>query len=555
MTGLRLPKILGEDGELCNLLQGPAAAAVSGSGGVAARALLERIDGLPLRGSSWYTPRPAAGTIAAAGGYDYGYESTNVYWENTRRWQPDTGGCIYIDMNHLELALPEVRSAYDYVAVRHAYLRLADEARVLCNQRLRENRLVVLANNSDGLGNSWGTHTNVLISGECWQRILHEKLWQMLWLASYQVSSIVFAGQGKVGAENHREPCRFQLSQRADFVETISGPQTTHRRPLINTRDEPLAGRYELLLPGIARLHVIFYDANLQHVALLLKAGMLQIVAAMLEAEEELDPSLLLDDPLAALEAFSHDPDLQARAALIDRRRVSAVELQRSFHEAAARFVEAGGCEGIVPHAEDILRLHGEVLETLGRGEWWELAGRLDWPLKRLLLEQAIDERGLDWDSPDIKTLDHLYASIDPGEGLYHAYLHEGLLDQVASEDDIRRSFFQPPEDTRAWARAMLLRNVPPDEVSAVDWDHVTLRRRAAGQHWPSTVKLRLDCPYGYTRAALPGLFDPDRELDDIVAELQGLEDAEWSVAPGDAINGAPGLVPAGAGGGTDGTA
>ena len=58
------------------------------------------------------------------------------------------------------------------------------------------------------------------------------------------VTRQIFAGAGKVGAEtaaNDGIPVDFQLSQRAEFFEEPVGLETTLKRPIVNTRDEPHA--------------------------------------------------------------------------------------------------------------------------------------------------------------------------------------------------------------------------------------------------------------------------------------------------------------------------
>src|SRR4026208_2376933 len=140
----------------------------------------------------------------------------------------------------------------------------------------------------------------------------------MLRLAAFRAAGIVFTGQGKVGSENGTPDVPFQLSARADFFGRLVGAQTTHNRPIVNSRDEPLCGTAEM-----ARLHVIFFDNTLCHVASLLKVGVMQIVLAMIEAER-IKPGLALEDPLDALLRWSHDPTLHARARLTSGRQITA---------------------------------------------------------------------------------------------------------------------------------------------------------------------------------------------------------------------------------------
>ena len=92
---------------------------------------------------------------------------------------------------------------------------------------------------------------------------------------------IVFTGAGKVGAEapwDERGRSIYQLTQRADFFETEVGLETTLKRPIINTRDEPHADP-----EYYRRLHVIVGDANMCEVSTFLKIGTTAIVLKMIE--------------------------------------------------------------------------------------------------------------------------------------------------------------------------------------------------------------------------------------------------------------------------------
>jgi proteasome accessory factor A len=414
------------------------------------------------------------------------------------------GGGAYIDLDHLEICQPEVLSAYDHVACWHAMLRLVQAARLAANAgREAERRIQVLANNSDGRGNSYGSHLNFLVSRPAWENLVHRKPHHLAYLAAFQVSSLPFSGQGKVGSENGAPPVAYQISQRADFFETIAGTQTTFQRPLVNTRDEPHCGELRGTRTDLARAHVIFFDSTLCQVSRVLTVGATQIVLAMLEAGR-VAAGLALEDPLAAVQQWSHDPTLEARAPLVGGDAVTAVELQRRFLDQAQGFLAAGGCDGVVPHAEEIVALWDDTLTRLEARDWAALTGRLDWVLKRALLERACRRNPeLSWDSPELKHLDHLYSSLDPSEGLFWRFAERGLIEPVVSEATIQYFLSEPPCDTRAWGRAMLLRRARAEWIEQVDWDGIGFRVPEADRGDVTSWRVDLSDPTGATRADL----------------------------------------------------
>ncbi len=505
MVGKQVEKVLGADVELGNYIDG----AHAPTGRAASRLLLRHVPGI------------ARGAV------------TSVQ-DSLRKYLPCNGGCAYIDLDHAEFPIPEVTNAVDFVAAWHATLRIARAAMFDANQRLPDGqRLRVLANNSDGLGHSYGSHCNVLITRPAFDNMFDRKLHYLLFLAAHQASSIIYTGQGKVGAENDAPGVDYQLSQRADFFEMLSALQTTFQRPIVNARDEPLCGPYsgvDATAMTLARLHVIFYDSNLCHVACYLKAGVLQIIVAMIEAEQ-VDVRLILDDPVDAVIAWSHDPGLQACVRLADGRRLTAVEHQQLLHEQASRFVQRGGCDGIVPGAEQIIELWGDVLAKLAAKQFDALTGSLDWLLKRVGLERALaNHPQLDWDSPELKQLDHLYSSLDPTEGLYWIHQRGGAVQPLVSPNQIERFMYEPPEDTRAWTRAMLLRAAGARHINSIDWDRITFR--LPGSHGQATYQvLWMQDPRGWTKERTQHLFRQGLSLDQLIARLRELKPATGECA------------------------
>ena len=524
------PKLVGADVELGNSIEGWPYN-TSGNA-VAASLVLGAIKGVPH-----FRPYPAP----TMGFNVHGVDRENPYSTSAtsndelprancqdwgRKYLPTTGGSAYIDLEHLEIPLPEVRSATDFNAAWHAALRIVDQSTRIVNERFSRGRVHVVANNSDGKNHSYGAHLNVLVSRTAFENIIRNKPHHLAFLASHQVSSIVFAGQGKVGSENGRPPVNFQISQRADFFEELRGLQTTYRRPIVNSRDEALCGESSINPEQrnddqYARLHVIFYDSNVADVANVLKVGTLQMITAMCEMGA-INLDCLLDDPLGAVVRWSHDPQLRSKARLANGHTTTAVDLQRRIVDAAIACDERGDFDGIVPDAAGLIVLWNDVLDRFARLDFESLRGSIDWVLKKHLLEQYLRNRDLTWDSPEARHLDWMYANLDPDLGLHWACRRQGLVDRLSLEADILRFMSEPPEDTRAWCRAKLL-SVAGDSVSFVDWDQIEFLVESQRGDLVRR-KLNMSDPMGMTKHEVGHFFRPGRPLGDLLDDLDACQ-------------------------------
>lgn len=510
-----VPKLCGFDVELGNSVMG--ADLPGGSGGEAASALLREFEGLSPEAHRWSSGSRSYGgySYPAYGGWDgYGSCGANGWSPGRapgssrdwgRKWLPSMGTSVYIDLCHLEITCPELLSARDHVAVFHAMLRKVRRARDAANSGLPEGqRIEVLVNSSDGHGNAYGPHISVLVATKCYEEILRKPT-MMSVFASHLASSILYGGQGKVGSENGRPDVEYQLGQRPDFVEQLIGPQTTCRRPLINTRRESLAGRSS----GLERLHVIGpHDATLCHGSIYLKVGALQLVLACLE-QGFVDTALTLDDPVEATVRWSHG-GCNAPARRDAGGEITALEMQEAILAHAAEFVREGRAEGIVPDAEDILAYWKETLALVRQNDIHLLARRCDWALKLVALDRAMTRHGLDWRSEETRMLSGLYSSVAADEGLYFQYEAAGRTDLLVSDEDIERAGREPPADTRAWLRAELLRRAPEGCVDAVDWEYMRFRLAPLSGYGTGGdyMTIHMDCPLDFTRAKLAGVVE-----------------------------------------------
>ncbi len=156
-------------------------------------------------------------------------------------------------------------------------------------------------------------------------------------LTPFFVSRQVFTGAGKVGAEapwDERGRPIYQLTQRADFFETEVGLETTLKRPIINTRDEPHADPEKY-----RRLHVIIGDANMCEVAHVPEGRDHRDRA---EDDRGRVPARPLARRTRCAPCTRSRGTSRARRTvpLADGRRLTAVQLQWEYLEHAKKYVE-----------------------------------------------------------------------------------------------------------------------------------------------------------------------------------------------------------------------
>ena len=198
-------------------------------------------------------------------------------------------------------------------------------------------------NNTDNKGSSYGCHENYLMRRSTpFSEIVQH-------LIPFFVSRQVVCGAGRVGIGIDARDAGFQISQRADFFEVEVGLETTLKRPIINTRDEPHADpdKYR-------RLHVIIGDANMSEISTYLKLGTTSIVLSMIE-DGFLTNDLSLETPVADLRAISHDPSLTHQVRLRDGRQMTALQLQGEYLEQARKYVEDRYGTDVDPDTADVL--------------------------------------------------------------------------------------------------------------------------------------------------------------------------------------------------------
>ena len=395
------------------------------------------------------------------------------------------GARFYNDHTHPEYSTPECRTLVDLVAHDRAGERILQRAADRRNRALGGPYVQLYKNNTDFHGHSYGCHDNYLVP----RSIPFGNL--AAGLLPFLVTRQVIAGAGKVGIEGQEQgfkPGRYQLSQRADFVETELSVDTMHNRPILNTRDEPHAdrGRYR-------RLHLIVGDANMAEYATALKVGTTALVLTLICRGHA--PSFEIDDPVAAIKTVSHDPDLKQVIRLRSGRTISALELQAAYYQTAAS--RLAGEDG---DTDWILREWGDTLACLA-ADRSQLIGRLDWITKQWLLETFMREERVGWDDPWLASLDLEYHNINPERGLFLGLEAEGKASRLAGEASIRQAMETGPRDTRGGIRGQCIRRFP-EQIKSVQWERVQFK----GMFSPSLELGRLFDPSAV--AALADILD-----------------------------------------------
>jgi len=411
------------------------------------------------------------------------------------------GARFYNDHAHPEYSTPECTTLRQIVAHEKAGERIMAECARRRNLKLTDGaEMRLFKNNTDFAGHSYGCHDNYLIRRDLpWDELVAGVL-------PFLITRQIFAGAGKIGIEaesSGTQPGVFQISQRADFFQTLVSIDTMNKRPLVNTRDEPHAdaARYR-------RFHVILGDSNMSEWATALKIGTTALVLDLIENGKA--PPLEIAQPVNATKSISRDQDYAWIIELSDGRKISAIDVQRLYLKAAQRE------HGTDPENSWLLREWENILNDLER-DVAATADRLDWVAKKFLLSSFREEEKLSWTDPWLQAIDLEYHNIQPDQGLFYELQRQGSMRSLISEKEIKDAIFTPPETTRAWFRGRAGARFN-HAISSIQWDEI------AFSDGKKSRVVRLPEPAGDPLLEkLNALVDAETEFPDFFRELAEL--------------------------------
>ena len=380
------------------------------------------------------------------------------------------GARLYVDHAHPEYSSPEVLTPHDALVWDRAGEVIARRAMAVLDDAVGQGEIVLYKNNVDGKGAAYGSHENYLVR----RGLPFEELAAIL--TPFLVTRPVLVGAGRVGIGQRSQRPGFQVSQRADYVESEIGLQTTFNRPIINTRDEPHADSTHW-----RRLHVINGDANRFDVPIYLKVATTDLLLWFLEqahstgafkdALTELSRLAITADPVEEHWAVSHDPtltyELTTRAGAM-----SALAIQRAYLEVISPAVRRAG-DPESQYALDMWRQSLVALEQWSRDGSGPAAHMVEWVAKYELCEGLRRRSGTGWDDARLAALDIQWADLRPGRSVVDKLDAAGRIHRLVTETEVERAADAPPEGTRAAIRGSAINRYP--QIVGASWTCLVL--------------------------------------------------------------------------------
>ena len=384
------------------------------------------------------------------------------------------GARLYVDHAHPEYSSPEVLTPHDAViwdragevVARRAMTALSDGGSG-AGAAGAPVEVVLYKNNVDGKGAAYGSHENYLVRRE----LPFEELAAVL--TPFLITRPVLVGAGRVGIGQRSERPGFQISQRADYVESEIGLQTTFNRPIINTRDEPHAD-----------VPIYLKVATTDLLVWLLEQAHAEGSGVLKDTMSDLGRLAIIGDPVEEHWAVSHDPTLSYELTT-QGGAMSALAIQRAYLEIITPVVKRTGER----EAQRALLLWGQILDAL---EQWRSDGSgpaaqlVEWVAKYELCEGMRRRSGTGWDDPRLAALDIQWADLRPGRSVVDKLDAAGRIHRLVTEAEVQRAADVAPEGTRATIRGTAINRYP--QIVSASWTCLVLDVPGA----PDLLRLRL---------------------------------------------------------------
>ncbi len=386
--------------------------------------------------------------------------SSNLFLRN--------GGRLYLDVgSHPEYATAECDQLIDVLAQDRAgsqmLAQLAQQADAALDDLGASERLHLFRNNVDSQANSYGCHENYLLHRRRDFRQVADAL------VSFFITRQIVVGNGWL--KPTPSGVRLTFSQRSEQMWDAVSAATTRSRPIINTRDEPLAdsGSYR-------RMHVIVGDTNVAEPTTALKVGMTQMLLEAIEDGLHIE-DLSLADPMRAIREINSDLTGTTSVDLADGRSMTPVGIQR---EIRGRILEAVDESSLDPIHAYVADLWDRGLDAIESGDWSGVDTELDIAIKRKLLTSYASRQSASFDDARVARLELSYHDITSA-GLLERMESAGLVRRLTTRAQVREALTVPPRTTRAHLRGRIIAAAEDTRTDlTADWVHVRVDDHSA---------------------------------------------------------------------------
>ena len=387
---------------------------------------------------------------------------TVVAWGRSSNVFLTNAGRLYLDVgSHPEFATPECDSVLDAVKYDKAGELILNDLVENAEKRLKDEgirgTIFLFKNNTDSAGNSYGCHENFLV-----RRASEPSSYEECFIP-FLVTRQIIAGAGKI-VNTVKGPV-YSISQRAEHIWEGVSSATTRSRPIINTRDEPHADAEEF-----KRLHVIVGDSNMSEYTSFLKVGTAACVLRMMESGIVSLRDLTLENPIRAIREISSDVSCRRPVRLATGKEMSALDIQSYLLENALV------CEskGIFSEEEiQALRMWEEVISCLSIDPM-TLNRKIDWVIKKRLIDNYSARHGYSLESPEVQMLDLRYHDIHSTRGVYNTLRRRGAVDTLLLDTEMDAAKSVAPQTTRANLRGRFIQAaIDKGRDYTVDWVHL----------------------------------------------------------------------------------
>jgi proteasome accessory factor A len=240
-----------------------------------------------------------------------------------------------------------------------------------------------------------------------------------------------------------------------------------------------------------------------------LRNGVTALILSMIE-DGAITKDLSLRDPVRTIGEVSHDLTLQKKLTMEDGSLRTALEIQSDFLDMALAYTSSRSLDAV---QKDVLQKWQEVMEALARDPM-ELDTRIDWVMKKRLIESYMDRKNLSWDDSQVQMLDLQYHDSRPDKGLYYLLERQGRAERIVTDEEIQHAVYNPPSDTRAYFRGECLKRYP-SEVFGVNWDSISF-----GLEDESVKRVMMDEPLKGTKEFVEGLLDRSKTAAELLENM-----------------------------------